>query len=565
MTAPYQPQRPLRPRNNAIPGNETQSTPQPQIAPNTFRGMQQRGLARPAPPPNSYYQTPQPATAAPAPVAPRPNVAQPAAPVAAPAAPSYATYAPPTDPNRAALTNAVGQLLAQPSAYQSSDLQRDYSTLNDQLGLDAQSGKKAIDQTMAARGLHASTLTGDAYGNLEKQQGVTRANFANQYLDHEASDLATARANAISAALGVQGENADEGLAAFGANQASQNQAHNQSMDVANLGLQTELGRGNLGVSQQNADTSSAAQTSTAANQAGTLQLGRDTLTANSGNAAADRAQQLAMQGNELGFSREQLAANTNQSDLDRALQQMLGVGNLDLNNRQLDSSNTNAAADRTLQTTLQGNQLASTNTNAAADRANALTLQGNQLASTNANAAADREQAGKIAADSLGLNYAQLSEQQKESLADLGLRQSALDSSNTNATADRTQQMAIANLADTRSGQQIDANKQVANTNATLQAFTLAAQLGLDPNSALVQNFINALTGKTPPPSSDQPPKGNTPPTGTTPPHDPNTPITDLPPDPNDPTHESDMIGTGAQVDRTQLMRLLQQYMGAM
>jgi hypothetical protein len=516
MTAPYTPMRPLRPRaNNAMPSTDDQNptSGQPGMRPpTTFAGMQQRGIARPAPPQgSSYYQNqPQPAQpAAPAPgVTQRPNIAPSYAPSYAT---SYATYAPPPDPNRAALTGAVGQLLAQPSAYQSSDLQRDYGTLNNQLALDSASGKRAIDETMAARGLHASTLTGDAYGNLEKQQGVTRQQFANNYLDREASDLATARANAISAALGVQSENADEGLATFGANQAAQKQAHDEGMDVANLGLQTELGRGNLGVSQQQANTASAAQASTAANQAGTLQLGRDTLSANTGNAALDRAQALTLQSN-------QLTAQQRTADLDRTLQQTLGLGNLDLQNRQLDSSNTNAAADREQAAKLAADQLGldysklseddkqylgnldlgnrqltASNTNAA----NQLAFSHEQLASTNANNAADREQAAKIAADSLGLNYAQLSEQQKESLADMALRQSSLDSSNTNAAADRKQAGQIADMQDYRAGQSIGASSQNANTAAFLQALTLASQLGFGDDKQKMQDFIDTILGK--------------------------------------------------------------------
>jgi hypothetical protein len=277
-TTGFAPLRPLRPRGQSLTDDETQ---QSALKPaTTFAGMQQRGIARPAPrQPNSYYQG---AGAAPA------------------ATPAPATYRPPVDPNRQALTDAVGQMLAQPSAYSTDQLKRDYDTLLERQGLDAARGKKAIDETMAARGLHASTLTGDAYGNLESQQALERRQFSNDYLDREASDLATARANAISAALGVQSENANEGLATFGANQAAQKQA----ADIA-------LGQGNLGVSQQAADTAAKAQVASES-------LGNRTLD-----------------------------VNTQQSDLDRELQRMLGVGSLDLQNRSLESENSNRAADR--------------------------------------------------------------------------------------------------------------------------------------------------------------------------------------------------------------------------
>lgn len=325
-------------------------------SPTTFAGMQQRGVARPAPPAGSSYYGPAAGSGAP-PVAP---------PVAAPAA----TYTPPVSGVRPQLTTAVSQLLAQPSGYQADQVQRDYGLLDQNLALDAKSGKRAIDEEMARRGLHASTFTGDRYGDLQAKQDLARSTFSTNFLDSEAKDMAAARASAIASALGFEQMSGDEGLATFGANQAAQNQSFTQGMDSARLASDNR-------------------------------------------NAAADRGLQRDLQGN-------QIAASTRSSDLDRALQQTLGLGGQDIQKQQIASAEKMSAADREQRGQLAAQQLGLDYSKLSEEDKQYLgnlDLGKQQLSTTKELAIGDREQRAKEAAAQLGLDYSKLSQQDKQFL----------------------------------------------------------------------------------------------------------------------------------------------------
>lgn len=118
--------------------------------------------------------------------------------------------------------------LGDPSRYGSEEAGKTFDVLNSRLEQTGGAARKRIDEDMARRGIHASTTAGGYLGDLETNQGQQRANFATEIGLDQAKNYQSDRASAIAQAMGYGGQEFDQGLAGFEANQGAGAQRFNQ-------------------------------------------------------------------------------------------------------------------------------------------------------------------------------------------------------------------------------------------------------------------------------------------------------------------------------------------------
>lgn len=292
MTAPLRPLQPRRAQSTAQPGQApaapgaAQAGGQYMRPPNTFAGMAQRGMPRPprpttqpsfggfaagAPAPGQAPQQPQ-----------QPRMPQPSQPPNAQQNPSVPrTFTPQASPYQPQIQRGVQQLLAQPSAYSTDVVQGTYNVLDRQITNAGRTAGNQIDDTMAARGLRVSTPARTAQGDLAVELDRNRRDAAQMLVDTQARDLTTARNSAIQTALGADRQQQEGDLAAFGANEEAIDRAYGRGLAGREMGLQEELGRGEL-------------------------QLGRDRFAGEMSNATADRGlrERLGIGGLDMDYAR---------------------------------------------------------------------------------------------------------------------------------------------------------------------------------------------------------------------------------------------------------------------
>jgi hypothetical protein len=128
------------------------------------------------------------------------------------------------------LQQSVSQALANPSRYDLPQVQQVRDSLTSQLQQQFGAQQKQLDEEMARRGVGSSSIAAGYNGDLAGQQSNALANLNSQLIQNAASTHAADQSSALGA----------------GQDYANQQQ---------NFGLASELGRGNLGVSQQQANT----------------------------------------------------------------------------------------------------------------------------------------------------------------------------------------------------------------------------------------------------------------------------------------------------------------------
>ncbi len=242
----------------SAPGGSPKAMRRPKAA-QTFAGMQQAGMARPTPQlvqqqaqaaqaaqqtaNAAAQQGAQPTQPAAAPAA--QSAAQPAAPPAASAPvamPAQTTAAPQAAAPMAqagtgglgsALTQQVMALLGDPTQGLNEAAQANFDRQNRTINEDFTNLRNGLNENMAARGLDASTIAATKLGELGSRQAKAQADMAAEVQGQLARDRASAMNSAISAALGLNGQNMQ-------ADQFAQR-----------FGLDSALGFGNLNLSQQ--------------------------------------------------------------------------------------------------------------------------------------------------------------------------------------------------------------------------------------------------------------------------------------------------------------------------
>lgn len=230
-----------RPRQQGQPpqqGGQAGSQANNGQPPQTFAQMQQQGMARPAPPPPpSQSMSPQgsamsagPSSSQTATQTPpgtswlNPTTSPSPYGQSSPTAPMPQTnQAAPTRDVNSQLSTAVSNALASPSRYDLPQVQQVNDALTSQLQQQFGAQNKQLDETLASRGLSASSVGGGYMGDLAGQQDTALANMRAGLIQNQAQTAA------------------QDQTAALGAGQNYQNTA-----------LASQLGLGNLAVSQGN-------------------------------------------------------------------------------------------------------------------------------------------------------------------------------------------------------------------------------------------------------------------------------------------------------------------------
>lgn len=298
--------------------------------PQTFAQMSASGQARPAPPQQQTMQGQQ--------------QQQQASPVAG------------------QLQNAVSSALQTPSRYDLPQVQQVQSALTSQLQQQFGAQQKQLDEQMASRGLGASSIGAGYQGDLAGQQSTALANMNAQLIQNFAATQAGDQSAALGAGqanvnaanqqqlglgnLGVAQQQANTtqqgtlGNLALGQGQltgqlngqstlGAQQLAQSGSQFQQNLGLQQQLGLGNLGVQQQQANT---AQTSALGN----LALGQGQLGLAQGEAVGDIGGQSTLGAQSLGLQQQLGLGNLGVAQQQANTQQAGTMGNLALGQGQL-------------------------------------------------------------------------------------------------------------------------------------------------------------------------------------------------------------------------------------
>ncbi|MFN8996010.1 MAG: hypothetical protein ACK5X3_20415 [Pseudomonadota bacterium] len=247
--------------------------------PNTFAGMQQQGLARPTPQMVQAQQNAnqltalnqqmqQQAAAAPAQgVAPTADTALASAQQTvnnAAAGRNLGLYQ--QSGNVQALGNPLMQqvmtLLQDPTQGLNEAAQSNFDRQNRVLDREFSTLRDNLNENMAARGLDASTIAATRLGELGARQAEAQADVSARIQEQLIRDRAGAMQSAINSALGLRGQEADLGQQEFVLNRDTGEMEWRRNFDASQsdrqadqfdrrLGLDTELGRGNLAINQQ--------------------------------------------------------------------------------------------------------------------------------------------------------------------------------------------------------------------------------------------------------------------------------------------------------------------------
>lgn len=249
----------------------------------TFSQMQNSGLARPSPQMVGAYQPSQAQTQ-----------------------------------SSQALQQKIAEGLATPSRYDADTFKQIRDAATNQLNTQFGAQRKEIDETLAKRGLLASSYAGGYYGDLAGQQANALGSLNADLLKDAAQTQAQDRSTAWNAAQNYQNSLQSNELAGYNAN-LSAAQANNQA----------RIAQGQLGISQQQQDLNRQLGYGNLDLQAGQLtgQFG-----GNATLAARQQAQDYALKAGELtGNFNGQSTLGAQQ----QALAQLLGLGNLDVARQQ--------------------------------------------------------------------------------------------------------------------------------------------------------------------------------------------------------------------------------------
>jgi hypothetical protein len=170
----------------------------PQRSP-TFAELRQQGRARPAP--TAMPQAPQVGRVGPA--------------------GSVGRFQAPGSQVRPEIQREVMAGLSRPSRYDAPMIQQQIQTMEGNLALKGDEGRRRIDETMAARGLYDSTETGREYANLERALGQQRTEFTSNLARDAANTYGADRAAALAAAMGYDTEDFARAMDTFSTNRDS--------------------------------------------------------------------------------------------------------------------------------------------------------------------------------------------------------------------------------------------------------------------------------------------------------------------------------------------------------
>ena len=330
MTAPMRPD-PMRMRRRqqppgapAVPGAAPQApgaaapgTPMPAPAPpmggqmQTFAQMQRAGLPRPAP---VMPQMPGPTP----------------------------TFQAPQAPLGDATQQAMAQQLAQPTGFDDAAVQRAFQQLSGGVDDDYNTRDRQINEEMARRGLHASSVGAGRLSDSNLSRRSAKEGIATDLLTEQARSLASARSQAIAQSLGAQQQQFGQAADVYGLNRSAGQQDFQNTLQgtelaesmhrgdreyglqSGQLGLEAELGRGELGLRGELGR--------------GELGLARDRYGLESELGRGELGLRGELGRGELGLARDRYG-----------LESELGRGELGLRGRQLDADIAGTAEDRAL------------------------------------------------------------------------------------------------------------------------------------------------------------------------------------------------------------------------
>lgn len=144
--------------------------------------------------------------------------------------------------------DAVMQALGQPSRYDSGVANDTFNVLNRQLTQRGNADYQRINEDMASRGIYASTTAGGRLGDLATNLNNQRADFATNIATDQARNYQSDRASAIAQAMGYGGQQFQQGLGTFGANQSAGAQRYGQEAQTYGARQQEGLNQFNSGL-----------------------------------------------------------------------------------------------------------------------------------------------------------------------------------------------------------------------------------------------------------------------------------------------------------------------------
>lgn len=242
--------------------------------PSTFAGMQQQGVARPSPELVQAQQNANQLTAL------NQSMQQQASPYQ-PSVQSAMQAAQRTVDNASAgrdlgmfqyggMVDALGvpmmqqvmTLLNDPTQGLNEAAQSNFDRNNRVIGREFGTLREGLNENMAARGLDASTIAATKLGDLGARQAEAQADLAARVQEKLINDRASAMNNALNAALGLRGQEIEKEKDLFTVNRDTGEMGWRRAFDTKKmemegsqfdrrLGLDAELGRGNLGLAQQ--------------------------------------------------------------------------------------------------------------------------------------------------------------------------------------------------------------------------------------------------------------------------------------------------------------------------
>jgi hypothetical protein len=109
----------------------------------------------------------------------------------------------PPSPLQQRIQQSVMGLLDQPSAYGTPQMQQAMAMFNENLDREARTGRRRVDESLAARGFYDGTEAARALGTFEADLDRQRRQYATQLQLEQAARLDEARRSAITQALGV--------------------------------------------------------------------------------------------------------------------------------------------------------------------------------------------------------------------------------------------------------------------------------------------------------------------------------------------------------------------------
>lgn len=128
------------------------------------------------------------------------------------------------------LQQQIMSALGQPSSYGSDQVMGTFNRLNERLGQEFGAERGRIDEEMARRGLHASSIAGGRLGDLATRQAQAQSDLGSRLLEEQAKIYGQDRATSIAQAMGYGGQQFGNQLAGYQANLAGSGQAFQQDL-----------------------------------------------------------------------------------------------------------------------------------------------------------------------------------------------------------------------------------------------------------------------------------------------------------------------------------------------